>query len=73
MPTSGAIEFGGKDITSAPVENRRRMCIVLTHQIPRPFGAMSVFENVFVAASNGGGFKGSRADERSIARPIDAA
>ena len=32
--------------------------LVRTHQIPRPFGGMTVFENVFVAAAHGGGLSG---------------
>ena len=39
---------------------RCRHGIVRTHQIPRPFGGMTVFENVFAAAAHGGGLQGRR-------------
>src|ERR1700726_4398414 len=55
-PTSGSVHFRGADVTAMPASERCRMGIVRTHQIPRPFSGMTVFENVFAAASNGGGF-----------------
>jgi branched-chain amino acid transport system ATP-binding protein len=65
-PTSGSVRFRNADVTSLPASERCRMGIVRTHQIPRPFSAMTVFENVFAAASNGGGFARSEAYDRSI-------
>ena len=55
-PNAGSIRFKGDDVTalSAPVRCRRGL--VRTHQIPRPFSGMTVFENIYVAASQGGGF-----------------
>jgi branched-chain amino acid transport system ATP-binding protein len=43
--------------------DRCRLGVVRTHQIPRPFGGMTVFENVLVAATNGGRLAGSAAYE----------
>ena len=38
-----------------PAHARCRAGIALTHQIPHPFEAMTVFENVLVGATQGGG------------------
>jgi branched-chain amino acid transport system ATP-binding protein len=65
-PTSGSVHFRGADVTAMPASDRCRMGIVRTHQIPRPFSGMTVFENVFAAASNGGGFSRDDAYERCI-------
>jgi branched-chain amino acid transport system ATP-binding protein len=65
-PTSGSVHFRGADVTAMPASDRCRMGIVRTHQIPRPFSGMTVFENVFAAASNGGGFSLDDAYERCI-------
>lgn len=65
-PTSGSVRFRGADVTAMPASERCRMGIVRTHQIPRPFSGMTVFENVFAAASNGGGFPRNEAYERCI-------
>eukprot|EP01037_Dinobryon_pediforme_P005074 gene5074-5124_t len=42
------------------------MGIVRTHQVPQPFSGMTVFENVFTAATHGGGFRQAEAYERCI-------
>ena len=65
-PTSGTIAFRGADVTSLPAAERCRLGIVRTHQIPQPFSGMTVFENVFVAATNGGRFQREEANRRSI-------
>jgi branched-chain amino acid transport system ATP-binding protein len=62
-PSSGKISFRDKDITVLPAHARCRLGIGRTYQIPHPFGGMSVFENLLVAASFAGG-KGERAKER---------
>jgi len=64
-PTSGTITFAGEDVTHLPAAERSRRGIIRTHQIPRPFGGMTVFENVFVAAANGGNFAREEAYERA--------
>jgi branched-chain amino acid transport system ATP-binding protein len=53
-PERGAVVFGGRDITSAPPHARCRAGIALTHQIPHPFDALTVFENVLVGGVFGG-------------------
>jgi branched-chain amino acid transport system ATP-binding protein len=54
-PDRGAVVFDGRDITAMPAHERCRAGIALTHQIPHPFEAMTVFENVLVGATHGGG------------------
>jgi branched-chain amino acid transport system ATP-binding protein len=66
QPSAGAVHFRGQDVTGLPAAERCRRGIVRTHQIPRPFNGMTVFENVFVAASSGGEFERDEAYQRSI-------
>jgi len=54
-PDRGAVVFDGRDITAMPAHARCRAGIALTHQIPHPFEAMTVFENVLVGATYGAG------------------
>ncbi len=65
-PTAGAVHFRGADVTALSAAERCRLGIVRTHQIPQPFNGMTAFENVFVAATNGGGLGGQEANRRSI-------
>jgi branched-chain amino acid transport system ATP-binding protein len=51
-PSAGHVSFGGRDVTALPAAERCRLGLARTHQIPRPFGGLTVFENVFVAAAN---------------------
>ena len=59
FPRRGRHRSGGAE--------RCRLGIVRTHQIPQPFSGMTVFENVFVAATNGGQFasRGGQSRARS--------
>ncbi|MEY3264285.1 MAG: hypothetical protein RL717_1762 [Pseudomonadota bacterium] len=50
---AGAVEFDGRPITSAPPFQRCRDGIGRSYQVPQPFGAMSVFENLVTAACFG--------------------
>jgi len=52
---SGRVLFDGRDITKETPERRCRMGIARSFQIPQPFGGMTVFENLVVAAAFGGG------------------
>jgi branched-chain amino acid transport system ATP-binding protein len=54
-PDGGRVIFAGADITRLPSERRCRLGMARTFQIPQPFGGMTVFENVVVAAAFGGG------------------
>jgi branched-chain amino acid transport system ATP-binding protein len=66
-PTSGRIRFRGNDVTGVPAAERCRQGLVRTHQIPRPFTGMTVFENVFAAAAHGAGLHGAAAYDKAIA------
>jgi branched-chain amino acid transport system ATP-binding protein len=50
-PDRGRILLDGRDVTPMSAHARARVGIGRTFQIPRPFGGMSVFENVLVGAS----------------------
>lgn len=52
-PDGGQVVFNGRDITRMPVHERCRLGIGRTYQIPRPFGNMTVLENLLVAATQG--------------------
>jgi branched-chain amino acid transport system ATP-binding protein len=53
-PTAGEVRFRGEDVTALPTAERCRRGLARTHQIPRPFSGMTVFENVLTAAFHGG-------------------
>src|SRR6185436_17058347 len=52
---SGRVLFETRDITKKTPERRCRMGIARSFQIPQPFGGMTVFENLVVAAAFGSG------------------
>jgi branched-chain amino acid transport system ATP-binding protein len=54
-PDRGTVALAGRDVTSLPPHARCRAGIALTHQIPHPFEAMTVYENVLVGATYGRG------------------
>jgi branched-chain amino acid transport system ATP-binding protein len=54
-PDAGRVLFAGADITRLPAAQRCRMGIARSFQIPQPFGDMTVFENLVVAAAFGAG------------------
>jgi branched-chain amino acid transport system ATP-binding protein len=54
-PDRGRVIFDGTDVTALAPERRCRLGMARTFQIPQPFGAMTVFENVVTAAAFGGG------------------
>jgi branched-chain amino acid transport system ATP-binding protein len=56
----GRVLLAGEDLTGVGVVGRCRRGIGRTHQVPRPFERMSVFENVLVGATNGGAAPGLR-------------
>jgi branched-chain amino acid transport system ATP-binding protein len=49
-PTSGTIHFEGRDVTRLPQEERARLGIARTFQVPLTFESMSVLENVMIGA-----------------------
>ena len=67
-PDRGRILLEGQDVTVMPVHARARAGMGRTHQIPRPFLAMTVFENVLIGAS----FAGRRPDRDPRAVAVSA-
>jgi branched-chain amino acid transport system ATP-binding protein len=61
IPDSGTVDFRGRDVTFRGAADRCKLGIARTHQVPRPFVGMSVFENVLVGATAGGKRRGSEA------------
>jgi branched-chain amino acid transport system ATP-binding protein len=57
-PDAGTIGFAGRDITADRASSRCRAGIGRTHQVPQPFGGMTVFENVLVGAAHGARLRG---------------
>ena len=55
--SSGQIRFGEITVTRKDAAARCRLGIGRTFQVPKPFGAMTVFENVLVAGQQGGGLR----------------
>lgn len=51
-PDAGAVRFDGQDITRAPVHERARRGLAMTHQLVRPFPDMTLVENVALAAAH---------------------
>jgi branched-chain amino acid transport system ATP-binding protein len=66
-PDSGRVLYAGADITHLPPARRCVMGIGRSFQIPLPFGGMSVFENLVVAAAFGGGRREHDAYEGCLA------
>jgi len=56
-PSSGEIAFAGAPVTRLDPAARCRLGIGRTFQVPKPFGAMTVFENVLVAVQQGSGLR----------------
>ena len=52
---AGRIVYDGKDVTRLAPHQRCRGGIGRSYQVPQPFGAMTVFENLVTAACFGGG------------------
>src|ERR1700677_3299619 len=56
-PDAGKVTFDGRTVTRLNSAARCRLGIGRTYQVPRPFGDMTVFENLLVAAQQGGGLR----------------
>jgi len=56
-PNAGQISFDGRVVSRLDPAARCRLGIARTYQVPRPFTDMTVFENVLVAAQQGGGLR----------------
>ena len=65
-PDAGSILFRGRDVTAKGAAERCTLGIARTHQVPRPFAGMTVFENVLVGATAGGRRRGAEAYDLSL-------
>jgi len=65
-PDAGTILFHGRDITARGAADRCVLGIARTHQVPRPFVGMTVFENVLVGATAGGRRRAAEAYDLSL-------
>ena len=52
---AGRVLFAGQDVTRLSPARRCAMGVARSFQVPQPFGGMTVFENLVVAAAFGGG------------------
>jgi branched-chain amino acid transport system ATP-binding protein len=67
----GTVELFGEDVTGVGAQQRARRGVGRTHQVPRPFGQMTVMQNLLVAHLHGAKASGraARAEcERILAR-----
>jgi branched-chain amino acid transport system ATP-binding protein len=69
-PGAGQVRFNGRTVTKLDSASRCRLGIGRTYQVPRPFVDMTVFENVLVAAQQGGGL-GRKASYAAAAAALD--
>jgi branched-chain amino acid transport system ATP-binding protein len=69
-PGAGQVTFAGRNVTRLDSAARCRLGIGRTYQVPRPFTGMTVFENVLVAAQQGGGLR-RKASYAAAAEALD--
>jgi len=67
IPNQGKIFYNGRNITKLLPDERCRLGIGRTYQIPKPFERLTVFENVLVGAAYGTG----RSETESINETIE--
>ncbi len=60
-PNAGRVHFGGRDITGLRPDQICKLGLARTFQVVRPFGALSVLENVMIGAY-------SRTNDQAVAR-----
>ena len=60
---SGQVFLDGQDISNWSAAKRCRAGIARSFQVPQPFGGMTIFENAFVAATQGAGLHQHEAEE----------
>jgi branched-chain amino acid transport system ATP-binding protein len=71
-PDAGRIWIDGRAVTKLDAAARCRLGVGRTYQVPRPFTDMTVFENVLVAAQQGGGLR-SRASYTAATEALERA
>jgi branched-chain amino acid transport system ATP-binding protein len=65
-PDAGDIRIDGQSIIRLDPARRVRLGVGRTHQVPRPFTGMTVFENVLVSAHQGAGLRSTSATSRAL-------
>src|SRR5690242_12125127 len=63
---AGRIRFDGRDITHLPAHQRTRLGLVRSFQIPKPFGSMTLLENLEIPLE----YAASRGEDRADAKEI---
>ena len=66
LAEAGSVHLGGVDVTGEPPQRRSRRGLARTHQIPRPFGDLSVYENALVGAGFGRAHAAPHPGERAM-------
>ncbi|MGH1423871.1 MAG: ABC transporter ATP-binding protein [Pseudooceanicola sp.] len=61
-PDGGRVRFAGQDITKWPAAKRCRAGLARSFQVPQPFSGMTIYENTYVAATQGAGLSGREAE-----------
>ena len=61
-PDSGAVYFGGREVTRMSAALRSRAGIARSFQVPQPFSHLTVFENAMIAATQAAGLSGREAE-----------
>lgn len=54
-PSAGSVLLDGRDVSSTGAAGRTRLGVGRTHQIPRPFGGLTVLENLVLAGRHAPG------------------
>ncbi|MBI1758807.1 MAG: ATP-binding cassette domain-containing protein [Actinobacteria bacterium] len=62
----GSVHLDGADVTRRSPDERCRLGIGRSYQIPRPFTHLTVFENALVAAQYGGRLRGKAAQAAAL-------
>jgi branched-chain amino acid transport system ATP-binding protein len=70
FPDGGEVRLAGRAVTRLDAAGRCRLGVGRTYQVPRPFADMTVFENLLVAAQQGGGLR-RRASYAAAAEALD--
>jgi branched-chain amino acid transport system ATP-binding protein len=65
-PSAGRVQLDGDDVTGLRPDRRCQRGLGRAFQIPRPFGGMTVLENLMVGAAYGAGLRRSSANERCV-------
>lgn len=64
--SSGRVRFAGADVTRVATEQRTRLGIGRSFQVPRPFTHLTVFENALSGATYGAGLRGRSAEQKAL-------